>query len=405
MEHTLGVVHLCHGFGKRCGLNSDELRLLRLAALFHDIGHGPYSHLTEKILWRNGWQLSHETISALLVKESFFEVIGNNEALEISNVIAKKHTDKRLTTILSGTIDADRIDYVFRDIYNAGLPYKIVHLDPLLNTIKIDKDGAHIDLATGLDFIEIEPIFLLRDYMKWYIDKDPRCRAINALVIKAIESMVESEKSNFFSDVSPAKELKSTEDLPRFSRLTDYELFCEIQKGNKFCKMTADMISRATCYEFSGHLFEKDVDQTFYAPTITRLKTAQMRVLEKRIEEELEREMGILSSPLRKILLDFPKFEQHETRPADLIVSYPEHEILSVPLSYNLAMAKRKKVPFKSLPIIGEVLERTGRAPICIFCNSNLGSPTKSAIVASFIGFLKTRNRKMDQILEEIKNE
>ena len=52
-EHSLGVMHLANKMARRLGLKDDrKVEIIRLAALLHDIGHGPFSHLFEEVLCR-----------------------------------------------------------------------------------------------------------------------------------------------------------------------------------------------------------------------------------------------------------------------------------------------------------------------------------------------------------------
>jgi HD superfamily phosphohydrolase len=66
-EHSLGTMHLA-GYAGEILLNKgyiddeDKVQKLRLAALLHDIGHGPFSHLFEEVLeernqrhFKNAW--------------------------------------------------------------------------------------------------------------------------------------------------------------------------------------------------------------------------------------------------------------------------------------------------------------------------------------------------------------
>src|SRR5580692_2285862 len=49
-EHSLGAFHLAGKLAEALNVPETERRLVRLAALLHDIGHGPFSHVTEPIL-------------------------------------------------------------------------------------------------------------------------------------------------------------------------------------------------------------------------------------------------------------------------------------------------------------------------------------------------------------------
>lgn len=407
MDHTLGVLYLCNRIGKRCGLNAEELRLLRLSALFHDIGHGPHSHLTESILWRNGWDVTHETISAMIVKERFSGILSDDDTEAISNIILGNHPDKRLSNILSGTIDADRIDYVFRDIYNAGLPYRIGSLDPLLNAIRIDEEGTSVDLDSYFDFIEVEPLLVMRDYMKWYIDKDPRCRSLNSLVIKAVDSVARSNSGNYFKGILRAKRVEKLDDLPNFVRLTDYEFLREFRNGSDLSKQVSDMISRGKCYECICHEFIEKIEPAYRSKIATLIKKkiekAPARAkLEIEIEEHLEKKCDIFKPPMKSVLVDIPHFKTPsiEEEIPKLYITYPEFDKITLP-EFDILVPKpaRKRVAYQEMTVVKDLLKRTERVPICVFCRDDLSLPAKRTIPATFESLLRSKNNVMDDIL------
>ncbi|MBT3955995.1 MAG: HD domain-containing protein, partial [Nitrosopumilus sp.] len=61
-EHSLGVMHIAsqagHALHEKGILKSDNIEILRLSGLLHDIGHGPFSHLFEEIIQEK--KISHE---------------------------------------------------------------------------------------------------------------------------------------------------------------------------------------------------------------------------------------------------------------------------------------------------------------------------------------------------------
>lgn len=146
----------------------EQVQILRLAALLHDIGHFPFSHSSEnfieynhikKIINKNipSWLVSaidknnlrHEAISILMIyfvlseidldtfqsepqnqkkisKEKIVrEVISliHSKVSLPKNSILTNHSQKLFTQIISGEIDADRIDYLLRDSYFSGASY------------------------------------------------------------------------------------------------------------------------------------------------------------------------------------------------------------------------------------------------------------------------------------------
>ena len=88
-EHSLGSTHLA---GKVCDqLKFDDpiKEIVRLAALLHDIGHGPYSHLFESVVSNvNGIKIEHEWISTLIIsKDSELQNILDDKSEKIIQLL------------------------------------------------------------------------------------------------------------------------------------------------------------------------------------------------------------------------------------------------------------------------------------------------------------------------------
>ena len=133
-EHSLGVMHIAGQAGQALQekgiLKSDDIENLRLAALLHDIGHGPFSHLFEELLQQKK-KTSHEEIGKKIILKT-----------EIGDLLSKSGYDKRFITklafgdsklqfmneIISGVLSADIMDYLLRDGYYTGAEHaKIDH--------------------------------------------------------------------------------------------------------------------------------------------------------------------------------------------------------------------------------------------------------------------------------------
>ncbi|WP_281172711.1 HD domain-containing protein [Caldanaerobius polysaccharolyticus] len=195
-EHSLGVMHVAtkifdnivdqcremldseYGY-KEDGLNKVRT-IIRLAALLHDVGHPPFSHAGESIMpyKDNGKLYKHEDYSSEIVKTVFKELIedhkfNNNYGLKAEDVAAFIVKDYKVlkrylfwTDIISGQVDADRIDYLLRDSYHIGVRYGVFDLDRLLKTIVL----INTDDMPILSFKEgglhvAESLILARYYM------------------------------------------------------------------------------------------------------------------------------------------------------------------------------------------------------------------------------------------------
>lgn len=135
-EHSLGVYRnsllFLRQFAEQPGFNSlvtvRDAEILILASLLHDIGHWPYCHPIEDV--ELDGIPSHESFAnRYLGRDSISEQIRNQWGIEPSEVLAvinrKKETAVQavLSSILSGPIDIDKMDYLYRDSLHAGVPY------------------------------------------------------------------------------------------------------------------------------------------------------------------------------------------------------------------------------------------------------------------------------------------
>ena len=154
-EHTLGVAHLA---GKMCsGLNENpsshrqvglaQANAIRYAALCHDLGHGPFSHSSEKCITelgpmpeliadgRNLASGGAETLSIMVVQSEpmrqFLAEVGEIFEVELDvDSIAKAISggldgaSHHLGEIIHGPFDADKLDYLARDGHFCGIPLR-----------------------------------------------------------------------------------------------------------------------------------------------------------------------------------------------------------------------------------------------------------------------------------------
>jgi len=157
-EHTLGVLHIANRMAQKLELNDDDTEIIRYAAILHDIGHGPLSHNFEAILeFVNMRNISHEDITRKIIEtdEGIYTVLGEKKEEVLSLFDGMNETVN--SEIISGNIDADRLDYLRRDSYHIGVTYGIFDLERILHTINKKTDGkkSYITvLRKGMDALE-----------------------------------------------------------------------------------------------------------------------------------------------------------------------------------------------------------------------------------------------------------
>lgn len=134
-EHSLGVMHLAGLMADHLELHRYDRKKLRAAALLHDIGHCAFSHTSDDILAKRGY--SHEENASRIIRETeITDILGKHDLdpEEISNLI-KGEGD--LSRILSSEIDIDKMDYLIRDSYYAGVAYGTIDLERIIYGIKL----------------------------------------------------------------------------------------------------------------------------------------------------------------------------------------------------------------------------------------------------------------------------
>jgi hypothetical protein len=145
-------------------LKSQEQEDLRLAALLHDVGHYPYSHLMEgldKVVLTEdfvsagtgqkkkksppGDYPGHEELGTIIITShsELSRILGGpDRASRIGDLIARSSTaDPQWSKLVHSSLDMDRLDYLRRDSQAAGVPYGMVDLNYLLNSIQISPNG------------------------------------------------------------------------------------------------------------------------------------------------------------------------------------------------------------------------------------------------------------------------
>ncbi len=156
-EHSLGVMHIASQAGKALNekeiLKSDDIDVLRLAGLLHDIGHGPFSHLFEEIIQQK--KFSHEDFGREIILKS-----------EIGDLLSKNGYDKKLVTkiafgdsklqymneIISGALSADMMDYLLRDGYFTGAEHAQIDHKRITQSLDVYKKKLALERSALYSF-------------------------------------------------------------------------------------------------------------------------------------------------------------------------------------------------------------------------------------------------------------
>ncbi len=156
-EHSLGVYFLTRQMAEALHFNEDDCRLVRLAALLHDLGHGPFSHVSEQLLeiYADEAKLADrlegkdkETIHELITEDiinsndDLLREIGHSERQRIASLLQEGYGEPVMRSLVSGPIDADKQDYLLRDSHFCGVKYGVFDIQQLHRQLRVVKDPA-----------------------------------------------------------------------------------------------------------------------------------------------------------------------------------------------------------------------------------------------------------------------
>lgn len=203
-EHSIGVMAIASKMADKLELDDDRKKLVRLASLLHDMGHGPFSHVSEQVLSeyigddvKKNYDIDevHEIITIDLINdnEELNEAIPDKDAkTEIINLLKKpkKKVIPRTVEkdIISGPLDADKLDYLLRDSHYTGVKYGIFDVDKVIDSLtKIPIGGNEVQVGIEEEGVyAVEQLLLALYHMNVQVWRH-RCRRItDAMIVRGI---------------------------------------------------------------------------------------------------------------------------------------------------------------------------------------------------------------------------
>ena len=160
-------------------LSEREKITVMAAALLHDLGHAPFSHAFEAIL-----QESHETYTCRIIEEDpeirgILEAAAEGLAKQTADVIRHQSANPLLSQLISGQLDADRMDYLLRDAYFTGTKYGEFDMERIFRTMRVE-NGRVVIKESGI--YAVENYVMARYHSYWQIYYHPGARSYEALL-------------------------------------------------------------------------------------------------------------------------------------------------------------------------------------------------------------------------------
>jgi HD superfamily phosphohydrolase len=269
-EHSLGVYHLAKHLVKH--VDEQERNELLAAALLHDIGHGPFSHATEELIFRYT-RKSHEDIEDFLRKGEISDIL-KDYSLSPSAIAAHIRGDTDAGQIIHSEIDVDRMDYLVRDAHYTGVAFGLIDHVRLIHELKFNENRLVLNIG-GLQAAEslLVSRFLMHPTVYFHH------------VSRIAESMCENAAQYM---------MEGGLDPKLFRRMDDSTFMMEMKNSGGYASGIADRLD-------NRRLFKRALYTGFDSINIDVIK---FRKNKKRVENEIAERAGIDPG---YVLVDIPE--------------------------------------------------------------------------------------------------
>jgi hypothetical protein len=239
-EHSVGVMYLAGKVVENPNIskhiNEEEAEMVKIAALLHDVGHGPFSHVFEYLLDKKLGK-THEDITSWIIANSELKDTLNEigyDPKKISKLaIGSLHKPKKAFTdqIISSSVDVDKLDFVVRDTHHTGAEYGYVDIFRLIHALDVLGENLAVDLG-ALSALESFIIARIESFKSIYFHRVGRAAQI--MLATAMEKANEELK---LTDFKSPEEYLAMDDYTVWTRLKNCEKSSEIIKNLERRKM------------------------------------------------------------------------------------------------------------------------------------------------------------------------
>lgn len=234
-HHALGSMHLMDRAIqilklKGVDISEEEENGLLCAILLHDIGHGPFSHALEGFVVKNQ---SHESLSLQFMQELNRQFNGD---LDTAIAIFKGDYPKPfMNQLVSSQLDMDRLDYLKRDSFYAGVTEGNINSERLISMLNV-VDGNLVVEEKGI--YAVEKFLMARRFMYWQVYLHKTGLMAEQLLVRIMQRARElltgghalpASGSLLFFLGEPEQEKFDAEALLKFAQLDDVDILGAIK--------------------------------------------------------------------------------------------------------------------------------------------------------------------------------
>jgi len=316
-EHSLGCLYLGGVLAENLPvrLTKIDVKNVRIAALLHDVGHGPFSHVFEPLLNKCTGK-THEDMAEWLIEKSELADNLKAEGYEVEKIkklaVGRMETKKSfLNQIIRSAIDVDKMDFLLRDSYHTGAEYGQIDIFRLIYTMDVLNSNLAVDL-TALPTLEGFVIARIGAFRAIYFH-----RTVRAYQIMLERALMRANEELGFADIRSERD---------YLDLDDYSMWIKLKECRESRDIIKDLERRKLLKcSFEGCFFAKD-------PLATSLLTKE--TIRQRLEEQIADDAGL---DTEQVILDVPSvpsvpyYHSLSTEPMEIPVFYKTREGRRIP--------------------------------------------------------------------------
>jgi hypothetical protein len=193
-SHALGALHVAQRVTRQLRIDERIARDVKVAALLHDVGHGPFSHAWEHVFAGS----DHERWGARIVIEdeelrAALETLAPGMAETLRSFWHKTYRPAYARKLVSSQLDVDRLDYLLRDGHFSGAGYATYDLEWILHALAVeevrrgDEDPRDLVIDYRRGMYAVEQYLFARSYMYAQVYHHKTVRAAEWMFIKLFE--------------------------------------------------------------------------------------------------------------------------------------------------------------------------------------------------------------------------
>jgi HD superfamily phosphohydrolase len=337
-DHVIGAMHVAGQTAEALSLwvdlKPDTIQEIRLAALLHDVGHGPFSHTFEEVL-ADKTTTTHEDISQRIIAETSISDMLSRHGFSPKKMsafaVGKQSTvPSFMNEIIAGGLSADIMDYLLRDSYFTGVEYGKVDIQRVIDSLRVADKHLALDNA-GLYAFEALLLARYEMFKAVYFH-----RTVRAAELMLVYSMKLAEESLHLTDLS---------NLDNYLEMTDERILHDLVSLDPTDSERKEAKQLATDFR----------DRRLVKCVFEQLVQRKDRVVEQLFERSRMREQVIIDIAEKanvdrnRIYIDVP------TTP-----SVPYTSAREAPTSLKVVYGdeknpKPKNVPLSELPLVGSI--------------------------------------------------